>query len=55
MAEIHYRTETGVSAYQEGDLLINDDTGERSRVVRDGRGLCLEPAPPAPRSDAGAA
>jgi hypothetical protein len=39
----HYRSEDGIDGYAEGDLLINDTTGERSRVVRDGRGLCLEP------------
>jgi hypothetical protein len=34
--------EDGVSDYREGDVLI-DENGQRSRVVRDGRGLCLTP------------
>lgn len=39
----HYREEDGISGYKEGDILVNDTTGERSRVVRDGRGLVLVP------------
>lgn len=42
----HYRSEDGILGYDDGDLLINDTTGEWSRVVRDGRGLCLEPVEP---------
>ena len=41
--ELHYTSESGISGYRAGDVLVNDDTGERSIVVRDGRGLVLEP------------
>lgn len=41
--ERHYREADGISGYHEGDILVCDDTGARSRVVRDGRGLVLEP------------
>jgi hypothetical protein len=40
---IHYRASEGVYGYREGDVLVCDDTGDRFRVVRDGRGLCLAP------------
>lgn len=39
----HYRSEDGISGYSEGEILVNDTTGERILVVRDGRGLCLTP------------
>jgi hypothetical protein len=39
----HYRSEEGITGYEEGDLLVDDTTGERSLVVRDGRGVCLQP------------
>jgi len=42
MTTRHYRSEDGITGYAEGDLLINDTTGEASRVVRDGRGLALQ-------------
>lgn len=56
--EIHYLAADGIAGYAEGDVLICDDTGERSRVVRDGRGLVLEPwrpvgRPRTPRGRAG--
>lgn len=41
MAVRHYRSADGISGYKAGDVLVNDDTGERSLVVRDGRGLAL--------------
>lgn len=46
MTTRHYRSENGITGYDEGDLLIDDTTGERSRVVRDGRGLVLQPEQP---------
>lgn len=44
MTTIHYRSEQGVAGYKAGDILVNDDTGERSAVVTTGAGLQLEPA-----------
>jgi len=44
MTTRHYRSEDGISGYEEGDLLVDDTTGEHSRVVRTGTGLQLEPA-----------
>lgn len=43
---VHYRTDDGVIGYREGDVLVNE-LGERTRVVRDGRGLALQAEPPA--------
>lgn len=38
-----YKSTDGITGYSEGDILVCEDTGERLRVVRDGRGLCLVP------------
>lgn len=40
---IHYRMSEGVYGYQEGDILVDDESGVRSRVVRTGAGIQLEP------------
>ncbi len=45
MSELHYRTADGIVGYSEGDVLVNDDTGERLLVVRDGSGIKLVPEP----------
>lgn len=39
----HYRAKDGITGYHEGDILIEDTTDARSLVVRDGRGLVLQP------------
>jgi len=39
----HYRGEDGIVGYQDGDILIDDSTGEHSLAVRDGRGVVLRP------------
>lgn len=41
--EHHYRNNTGISGYRAGDIVVNDDTGERSLAVSDGHGITLEP------------
>ncbi len=45
--EIHYRGSEGVCGYQAGDILIDDETGQRLLAVKTGHGVQLEPAPPA--------
>jgi hypothetical protein len=42
----HYRAEDGIDCYEQGDVLVNDTTGERCKVVRDARGICLVRQPP---------
>ena len=39
----NYYSADGIHGYREGDILVCIDTGECTRVVRDGRGLCLVP------------
>jgi len=39
----HYRAEDGIVGYQDGDILIDDSTGEHSLAVRDARGVVLRP------------
>lgn len=40
----YYRSEDGIGAYAEGDLLCDTTTGHVSRAVSDGRGIVLVPA-----------
>lgn len=39
----HYRSADGIIGYAVGDVLVCDDTGECSLVVRTGAGVQLEP------------
>jgi hypothetical protein len=38
-----YSAARGIHGYKEGDILVCEETGERSLVVRTGAGLQLEP------------
>lgn len=44
-----YRSEDGIVGYVEGEIIVDDTTGESSIAVRDGRGIALRPIPESQR------